>query len=239
MFKNSVQWRAAAAALLVALPLAAQQPASLATEDAAAIQALVADYARALAECRAEDFADLFVPETGYFASGFRGHMVGRERLVALVESERHCRAPAGATGTQRPGGNAPTVALEVTATGARGTANLGTAEYQDEYTRTADGWHFASRTVIIAAEKAAGLDAEELLAIHELGGAALGDYYEADADGVDRLMTSGVRINVSGTVVSGRAFLSDGSYNDQVYEKLGPGNWRVQSSQNFPAATR
>jgi len=161
--------------------------------------------------------------------------MVGHDRLVALVESERHCRAPAGAAGTQRPGGNAPTVTLEATATGARGVANLGTAEYQDEYSKTADGWRFASRTVIIAAEKEAGLDAQELLAIHELGGAALGDYYEADANGVDRLMTSGVRVGVSGTVVSGRVFLRAGGYNDEVYEKLAPGRWRVQSSVHVP----
>ena len=227
----SVRWRAAAAALLVATPLAAQPPA-IGPDDSAGIQALVAAYARALAECRAGDFADLFVPETGYFASGFRGHMVGRERLVALVQSERHCAAPAGAAGAQRPGaGNVPTVTLEATANGARGVANLGTAEYQDEYTKTADGWRFASRTVIVAAEKAAGLDARELLAIHELGGSALGDYYEADQSGVDRLMTSGVRVSVSGTVVSGRAFLRDGGYNDEVYEQVGPGRWRVQSS--------
>ena len=232
----SVRWRAAAAALLFATPLAAQPPAGLGIEDAAEIQSLVASYARALGECRAADFADLFAPETGYFASGFRGHMVGRERLVALVESERHCRAPAGATGAQRPGGNAPTVTLEATATGARGVANLGTAEYQDEYTKTSDGWRFASRTVIVAAEKAAGLDARELLAIHELGGSALGDYYEADASGVDRLMTSGVRVSVSDNVVSGRAFLGDGGYNDEVYEKLGPGRWRVRSSVHVAA---
>ena len=100
----------------------------------------------------------------------------------------------------------------------------------------TPDGWRFASRTVIVAAEKAAGLDAAELLAIHELGGSALGDYYEADADGVDRLMTSGVRVSVAGTVVSGRAFLGAGGYNDEVYEKLGPGRWRVQSSRHVAA---
>jgi hypothetical protein len=237
----SIRWRATAAALLAAVPLAttrvaAQEPARPGVDDAAAIQALVASYARALGECRAEDFADLFVPETGYFASGFRGHMVGHERLVALVQSERHCTTPAGASAAPRPGGNAPTVTVELTPTGARGVANLGTAEYQDEYTKTADGWRFASRTVIIAAEKSAGLDASELLAIHELGGSALGDYHEADANGVDRLMTSGVRVSVSGTVVSGRAFLSGGGYNDEVYEKLAPGRWRVQSSVHVPA---
>ena len=109
--------------------------------------------------------------------------------------------------------------------------SGLGTAEYQDEYTKTASGWRFASRTVIIAPEKAAGLDARELLAIDALGGARLGDRYEPDSNGVARLMTSGVRVSVSGTEVRGRAFLKDGGYEDEVYEKLGPGRWRVKSS--------
>ena len=207
---------------------------TLSDDDRNAIQALMGSYARALGECRAEDFADLFVAGTGYFASGFRGHMVGRERLIALVQSERHCIAPA-APGAGRPGGaNGPTVVLDVTPTGVHGVANLGTAEYQDEYAKTPSGWRFASRTVIIASEKAAGIEARDMLAIAKLGGAALGDYYEAD-----RLMTSGVRISVSGTDVTGRAFLKDGGYDDQVYEKLGPGQWRVKSSVHGPAAAR
>ena len=239
---KSARWGALAAALILGTPLSAQLPAGVDPGDATEIQALVNSYASALRECRAEDFADLFVADTGYFASGFRGHMVGHERLVALVQSERHCTAPAaaagagGASGAQRPGGAAgPTVALEAAAGSVRGVANLGTAEYQDEYTKTADGWRFASRTVLIEAEKAAGLDARELLAINALGGDRLGDYYEADATGVDRLMTSGVRVSVSGTVVSGRAFLRGGGYNDEVYRKLGPGDWRVESSVHVP----
>ena len=209
----------------------AQSTTNLSDDDRSAIQALMGSYARALGECRAEDFADLFVPDTGWFASGFRGHIVGRARLIALVQSERHCITPP-ATGAARPGGtNGPTVVLEVTPGGVRGIANLGTAEYQDEYTKTASGWRFASRTVLVAAEKAAGLDARELLAIGALGGARLGDRYEPDQNGVARLMTSGVRVSVSGTEVTGRAFLKDGGYDDEVYEKLGPGRWRVKSS--------
>jgi hypothetical protein len=216
----------------------AQTPKSLTADDEAAIQALVTSYAKALGGCRAEEFADLFVSETGSFASGFRGRMVGRDKLIALVQSERHCVAPAGATQAARPGGNGgPTVAIEATATGARGVANLGTAEYQDEYTKTAGGWRFASRTVILATEKAAGIEAADLLAIERLGGAALGDSYEADQNGgKPRLLTSGVRVSVSGTEVKGRAFLKDGGYNDEVYEKLGPGKWRIKSSVHVAA---
>jgi hypothetical protein len=228
-----------AAAGIAAASIVAQPATTLTADDRNAIQALVAGYARALGECRAEDFAALFVPETGYFASGFRGHMVGEERLIALVKSERHCLAPAGAAATARPGGNAPTVELEAGATGVRGVANLGTAEYQDEYTKTPAGWRFASRTVIVAAEKAAGLDARELLAIGKLGGSELGDYYETDANGVRRLLTSGVRVGVAEAGVTGRAYLRSGGYNDQVYERVAPGQWRVKSSVHVPGETR
>jgi hypothetical protein len=228
-------------AAVVAAAAFSQPSAALTADDETAIQALVAGYARALGECRAEEFADLFVPETGYFSSGFRGRIVGRERLIALVRSERHCAAPAGTAAAARPGGaNGPTVALEATASGARGVADLGAAEYQDEYTKTLGGWRFASRTVIIAAEKAAGIEAQDLLAIERLSGSALGDYYEPDQSGAKgRLLTSGVRVSVTGTEVTGRAFLKDGSYNDEVYEKLGPGHWRVKSSVHVPGEAR
>jgi len=219
---------------LLAVTARAQVP-SLAPEDKDAIQKLSASYATALAACHAEELADLFVPETGSFASGFRGRMVGREKLILLVESERHC------TGAQaaRPSGNAPTIAIEATPFGARGVAKLGMAEYQDEYTKTQMGWRFASRTVITAAEKTAGLDAREMLAIQKLGGVNLGDYYEPDPKGVSRLLTSGVRISVSGNDVTGRAFLKDGGYDDVAYEKLGPGQWRVKSSKHVAVDVR
>src|SRR5262245_8734255 len=218
------RWSLFAVLCAASSPIFAQAPTSLTADDKAAIQTLVTSYAKALGECRAAEFADLFVPETGSFASGFRGRMVGRDKLIALVQSERHCIAPAGDAAAARPGGgNGPTVAIESTATGARGVANLGTAEYQDEYTKTPAGWRFASRTVILATEKAAGVEAADLLAIERLGGAALGDNYEADQNGgKPRLLTSGVRVSVTGTEVKGRAFLKDGSYNDEVYEKLG-----------------
>ena len=70
-------------------------------------------------------------------------------------------------------------------------------------------------------------------------GGPQIGDHYEADQNGVQRLMTSGVKISVSGDQVTGRAYLKDGGYDDQVYEKAGPGDWRVKSSTHVPAVTR
>lgn len=215
----------------------AQPTANLTADDRAAIQALMTQYAQALSGCHAAEFADLFVPETGYFDSGFRGHMVGRKRLIGLVESERHCVASSDKAAAARPGGaNGPKVVIAETADGVRGVADLGTAEYQDQYVKTPQGWRFASRAVIIAAEKAAGLDAPGLLAIQRLSGAKLGDRYEPDQNGVPRLMTSGVRISVSGNQVTGRAFLKDGGYDDMVYEKAGSGEWRVKSSTHVPA---
>lgn len=226
--------------LLAATSAIGQSAANLSSDDQSAIQALVTQYAQTLGACRAEEFADLFVPETGSFTSGFRGRMVGRERLIALVQSERHCTAANGKAPAARPGGaNGPTVELEVTASGARGVANLGTAEYRDEYTKTAKGWRFESRTVIVPAEKAAGLDAREMLAIEQMGSAKFADHYEPDQSGVSRLMTSGIRIGISGGQVTGRVYLKDGSYDDEVYEKLGPGQWRVKSSTHVAAATR
>ena len=227
-------------AFLAGASALAQSAASIGADDRSAIQALVTHYAQALTGCRAAEFADLFVPESGYFASGFRGRMVGRAQLIALVQSEPHCVAPTAKAGATRPGGTTgPTVVIDATASGVRGIADLGTAEYQDEYAKTPQGWRFASRTVILAAEKAAGLDARGMLAIQHLGEAKLGDHYEADQNGVPRLMTSGVKISVSGDVVSGRAYLKDGGYDDEVYEKLGTGDWRVKSSTHVPAQPR
>jgi hypothetical protein len=217
----------------------AQPAANLSPEDRSAIQALMGQYAQALAACRAAEFADLFVPETGYFASGFRGRMVGRERLIALVESERQCVTPPAAGQPARPAGAGPALTIDVTANGVHGIAILGTAEYQDEYAKTPEGWRFASRTVIVAPEKAAGLDARGMLAIQHLGGAALGDYYEPDKNGVSRLMTSGVKIGLAGDQVTGRAYHKDGSYDDQVYEKLGSGEWRIKSNAHVAARAR
>jgi hypothetical protein len=229
------------AVLLLSRSASAQVATPPTPSDRSAIQALVTGYARALAACRAEEFADLFAPDGGYFASGFRGQIVGRERLIALVQSERHCTAPAGSAPTARPGGaDGPAVAIEVTATGVRGVADLGGAgQYQDEYVKTPQGWRFLSRAVLTPAEKAAGLDASEMLAIQRLAGSGLGDYYVADQSGIMRLRTSGVAITVLAGAVTGRAYLTDGGYYDDVYERIGPGQWRITSRTLVPVAAR
>ena len=123
---------------LLASPVSSAQG-TLTAQDRAEIQELSAKYARTLGSCAAEEYADLFAPDTGYFASNIRGEVVGRERLMALVRSERHCIAPApqassNATptpATAGPGANAaprpvPTVAIEISSTGPIGRADLG-----------------------------------------------------------------------------------------------------------------
>ncbi len=218
----------------------AQPAINLSADDRSAIQALMGQYSQALTGCKAAEFAGLFVPETGYFASGFRGVMVGREKLIALIESERQCVVPGGKLLAPRPGGaNGPTVAIDVTGGVVHGITMAGNTEYQDEYVKTAQGWRFASRTVITAAEKGAGLDARGVLAIQRLGGANIGDHYEPDQNGHPSLMTSGVKVSISGDQVTGRAYLKDGSYDDQTYEKLGSGEWRLKSSVHVPAAAQ
>ena len=231
---QTLRWCCGCAAVLwVSAAAFAQTPQTLAAEDRTAIQALVSGYARALGSCAAEEYADLFAPGTGFFASGIRGHIVGRAKLIALVQSERHCTAPAGATPAPRPGGGTgPVVNIEVTATGVRGIADLGGAgQYQDEYVKTAQGWRFAGRTVLTPAEKAAGLDASEMLAIRRLSASEeLADYYVADQTGVKRFRTSGVEIGVKDSVVTGRVYLKSGKILEDVYEKTGPGEWRLKS---------
>ncbi len=212
---------------------------TLTAQDRADIQELTAKYAKALGSCAAEDYADVFVPETGYFASNIRGEVVGRERLMALVRSERHCigaTAPAAAGGR----GNAqprpvPTVAIESTVKGVTGRADLGTAGYyDDEYVKTPKGWRIKSRTVITGQEKAANITVQDTIAIRRLAGTDLGlfdDVYVAGADGVKRFRTSGVALGLSPEGVTGRALLkNDGGLYDDVYVRTQQGGWRFKS---------
>jgi hypothetical protein len=216
--------------VVMCLPTAAGQvPPTVTSQDKAEIQALVTAYARTLGSCAAGEYADLFA-DTGYFASGFRGQVTGRERLIAMVQSERQCIAPAGTPPSARPG---PTVVIDVAPAGVRGIADLGAAgQYEDEYVKTPKGWRFAARTVITPAEKAAGLDGNAMRSIRRLAGGPqdADDYWAAGQDGVKRFRSSGVVIGISSGNVTGRVYLKDGGYYDDVYEKTAQGNWRFKS---------
>src|SRR5262249_12062021 len=219
--------------MLCSLNAAAQAQQAVTDQDKQEIQALVTSYARALGSCAANEYADLF--DTGYFASGFRGHVAGRARLVAMVQSERQCINASSATQATRPV-NGPTVVLNVTPNGIYGVADLGNAgRYEDEYVKTPKGWRFASRTVITPAEQAAGLNATAMLAIQRLasGPQDADELWAPGQDGVKRFRSAGVVIGVSAGAVTGRVYLKDGSYFDDVYEKDSQGNWGLKSRRH------
>ncbi|MET0292222.1 MAG: nuclear transport factor 2 family protein [Steroidobacteraceae bacterium] len=218
----------------LALPhLAVAQSSSLTAADTEAINKLTASYFQALGACDANGFADLFVPNTGYFASGFRGQMAGRQGLIGLVESERHCTQPAAAQAAARPGSNnTRTVQLKVTPVGGvQGTLDLGAnvGHYEDQYVKTPAGWRIAARTVVTTAEANAGLSATDFAAINALGSPSPGNNTVV-RDGASRLMSVGVVIRVADGKVSGRAYQADGAIFDDVYERAATGQWRIQS---------
>src|SRR5262245_34709179 len=222
------------ATLSCVAPLYAQQ--TLTDKDRADIQDLSARYARALGSCAAEEYADLFAPETGYFASNIRGEVVGRERLIALVRSERHCTGAtpsSNAAATPRP---VPTVTITSWTDAVTGRADLGSnvGQYDDEYVKTSKGWRFKARTVMTAQELAAGLSVQDVRAIRRLAGTDLGqfeDVYVAGADGVKRFRTSGVALGLSADGVTGRAYLRDnGGHYEDVYMRTPEGRWRFKS---------
>jgi hypothetical protein len=209
---------------------------SLTAQDRSEIQDLSARYARLLGSCAAEEYADLFAPEAGYFASNIRGEVVGRERLIALVRSERHCTNPAPPAANAPPARPVPTVSIEITSTGPIGRADLGAkvGQYDDEYAKTSKGWRFKSRTVMTAQELAANLTVQDVRAIRRLAGTELGqfeDVYVAGADGVKRFRASGVELGLSADGVTGRAFLKNsGGHYEDVYLRTAEGGWRFKS---------
>jgi hypothetical protein len=219
---------------------------TLTAQDRADIQELTAKYAKALGSCAAEEYADVFVPETGYFASSIRGEVVGRERLMALVRSERHCigttpPANAGGRGAAAAPRPAPMVAIESTAKGVTGRADLGAAGYYaDEYVKTPKGWRIKARTVITGQEQAANLTVQDVTAIRRLAGTDLGlfdDVYVAGLDGVKRFRTSGVALGLSAEGVTGRALLkNDGGHYEDVYIRTQQGGWRFKSREYVAA---
>jgi hypothetical protein len=214
----------------------------LTDRDRAEIQELVAHYARALSGCAAEEYADLFAPETGSFASSVRGEIVGRDKLIALVQSEPHCAT----TSPGRPSGNGPTVVVESSADGVTGRANLGNAgHYEDVYVKTAKGWRFRSRDVITPKEEAARITGKDFIALRHLAGNDQGhfdDVYRETPVG-KRLRSSGVVFTVTDDGVGGRAYLrNDGGHYEDVYVRSAAG-WRFKSrayvaASDAPATT-
>jgi catechol 2,3-dioxygenase-like lactoylglutathione lyase family enzyme len=147
-------------------PDARAQAAAVTAQDRAEIQQLLAHYATALQRCAAREYAELFTPDGVFISDDFRGAthrelygksatLVGRAKLIELVNTEEFClhpetRAAGAGTGGQanRPPLNA---VIEPTEDGAKGTVALGKdGRYEDLYVKTGDGWRFKSRRVFM-----------------------------------------------------------------------------------------
>jgi SnoaL-like domain len=201
----------------------------LTDQDRSQIQELVASYGRALGLCAAEEYARLFAEPDGYFASGPRGKVVGRERLLALVRSERHCNDNSERRARNIP----PSIDIKASPLGATGWASLGPngGHYEDVYEKTAQGWRFKSRAYISTTEEAAKLTAQDLIDIRRLAGND-SDHYEdvwSDAPEGKHFRSSGVVIAPSPEGATGRAYLKSGGRYDDVYVKT-PQGWRFKS---------
>ena len=59
-------------------------------------------------------------------------------------------------------------------------------------------------------------------------------EFWVPGQDGVKRFSSAGVVIGVSAGTVTGRVYLKDGGYYDDVYEKTAQGNWRFKSRRYF-----
>jgi hypothetical protein len=154
---------AACALLTASLVAAGQQPAgaALTPQDVAEIRQLSEKYSDLLGACSAAEYSQLFTAD-GFFASGFRGKIVGHENLMALVRSERHCMPATGRSSGGQPAAAprprlVPELVLEPTTDGASGKGSLpGTAgAYEDTYVKTPQGWKFRSRTHLTTKELA------------------------------------------------------------------------------------
>ena len=226
-----------ATGLLTSTASGAQQPKSaiLTDKDRAEIRELMTSYGRALGMCAPEEYAALFASPDGYFASGPRGRVAGRDKLMELVRSERHCN-----DGSEKRPRNMPSdVAIEPTVEGATGRASVANAgHYEDTYVKAAQGWRFKGRTYISPQEEAAKLTAVDFNEIRRLAGNDSGqfqDVYSTSPQG-RQFRSSGVVITPSPEGATGRGYLkNEGGRYDDVYEKTAQG-WRFKSRQHVVA---
>jgi hypothetical protein len=242
-------------ALVTIAPVTAQTP--LTAQDRTEIQDLVARYARALAACAAEEWADLYAPG-GYFFSTIRGEVNTRESLILLVQSERQCnpantanaaganpaaganapsRGANAAAGGPRPV-NVPTAVVEPSPEGAKGTASLGNAGgYEDVFVKTPKGWRFKARNVITPQEANAKLTAQDFVELRRLAGNDHGQFDDVwmDTPNGKRFRSSGVSFRIVPEGVKGTSVLrQDGGRYEDLYVKTANG-WRFASRTYVP----
>jgi hypothetical protein len=136
--------------------------------DRAAIEDLLGAYNQALSSCASAQYAGLFTADGTFTSDDFRGAthrrlygktatLSGHEKLVELVETEEFCLNPqqraARAAASPTNAGSFRDLTLEVTRQGIRGVLPLGNGgRYEDVYVKTADGWKFKSRKVVMPA---------------------------------------------------------------------------------------
>jgi hypothetical protein len=141
--------------------------AAVSAVDRAAIEQLLAAYNQALSSCASAQYAGLFMPDGTFTSDDFRGAthrrlygktatISGHDKLVELVETEEFCLNPeqrAARASARGPGAALTSLRLEVAADGIRGVLPLGNGgRYEDVYVKTADGWKFKSRKVVMPA---------------------------------------------------------------------------------------
>jgi hypothetical protein len=229
---------ALAGGVLACLPATAEQrTVQLTDTDRREIQELATSYGHALGLCAAEEYAALFAAPDGYFASGPRGKVVGRDRLIALVRSERHCN-----DGSERRPRNLPaTNTIEATPEGATGRVVLNNVagHYEDTYVKSVQGWRFKGRTYISKEEEAAKMSSADFDEIRRLAGNDTGqfeDVYSTTPQG-KQFRSAGVVIAPSPEGATGRATLkNDGGLYEDVYERIAQG-WRFKSRRYVSAA--
>ena len=140
--------------------------AGITPDDRAAIEQLLTHYAQALSGCASNEYADLFTPDGTFASDDFRGGrhrelygksatLSGHEKLVQLVETEEFCLNPeqraARATARARSAPSFANLDLQRTPDGVRGILPLGNGgRYEDVYVKTAGGWKFKSRSVVM-----------------------------------------------------------------------------------------
>lgn len=235
------RWRrtVVAMAVLASVPVTgvdAQRKRALSESDLAQIKELSMAYGRALGMCKAEEYAALYAEPDGYFASGPRGRVAGRERLMELLKSEPFCH-----DNSPKAPRNLPSkFEIEPTAEGAKARVELAPTpgHYEDTYVKTAKGWRFKGHTYISTAEKAAGMTSADFEEIRRLAGNDTGQFQD-----VWLAFPEGKRFRSSGLViapakqggVTGRGVLADGGRYDDVYVKT-PEGWRFTSRQYTPA---
>jgi hypothetical protein len=233
----------------------AQVTSMLTDADKTEIQALSVTYRRALFNCEADVYADLFATPGGYFGSSSRGEVRERLALMEMVLSYDRCHTtPRPAATEPRATQSAlPSPVLEWAPEGAKARIvnSRGGGYYDDVYVKTPRGWRFKSRNVVSDEEVTAGLTTKDFIEIRELAGDDHGHYedlYGAYEDkphngprginrGPDLFRTSGLRLTPTAEGVSGLAYLrNNGGHYEDLYAKT-PNGWRIKQRLFVPPA--